>query len=63
MEYEFLPINGMHFIFWCFFRSVKDEETASHTKVRLDMADSEDYGYDEDQRENQRLSGAVITIL
>nr|CAD7401311.1 unnamed protein product [Timema poppensis] len=33
-------------------RSEKDEETASHTKVRLEIGDSEEYGYDE-QNDNQ----------
>ncbi|CAG2055258.1 unnamed protein product, partial [Timema podura] len=32
--------------------SEKDEETASHTKVRLEIGDSEEYGYDE-QTDNQ----------
>nr|CAD7195708.1 unnamed protein product [Timema douglasi] len=32
--------------------SEKDEETASHTKVRLEIGDSEEYGYDE-QNDNQ----------
>ncbi|XP_075219333.1 ca[2+]-channel protein alpha[[1]] subunit D isoform X3 [Lycorma delicatula] len=33
--------------------SVKDDETASHTKVQLDIGESEDYVFDDDQRENQ----------